>query len=75
MVGSESSKSKAHLILVILAVWLNVFSKSEYGGEFAVYGGVMPVAVIVGAATAALTIVSLLAKAPSVQTIRKFPAN
>lgn len=63
------------MILVTLAVWFYFFSESGYGGELAVLGGVMPVAIIMVASTATLIVVSLLTKAPSEHTIKKFFAN
>ncbi|GJM25122.1 MAG: sodium:proline symporter [Phycisphaerae bacterium] len=60
-------------VLTAAAVWWGLFAKSGYGsgGQFLFYG-MMPVATIVGASTAALILVSLATKPPSAETVERF---
>ena len=59
-------------VIAAIAVWLYYFQKSGYGGEYTVFGGVMPAAIAFAASTAAMIIVSLVTPAPSPETINKF---
>jgi SSS family solute:Na+ symporter len=55
--------------------WLWFFHLSGYGGEYAVGGQVMPVALCFAAAALAMLVVSLLTKPPHPDTVRKFFPN
>ncbi len=60
-------------VLTAAGVWWWLFAKSGYGsqGQF-LFGGMMPVATIVGASTTALVLVSLMTKMPSAETVERF---
>ncbi|MCH8807529.1 MAG: sodium:solute symporter family protein [Planctomycetes bacterium] len=60
-------------VLTTAAVWIWLFAKAGYGAnrEF-LFLGMMPVATIIAASTAALVLVSLVTKAPSAATLEKF---
>ena len=60
-------------VLTATIVWWILFAKSGYGrgGQF-LFGGMMPVATIVGASSAAMIIVSLATKTPSAETVERF---
>lgn len=59
-------------IAAAVGTWCYFFAASGYGGEYAVGPGIVPAAVIVLAATAALVIVSLVTRPPSETTLNKF---
>ncbi len=60
-------------VLATAGTWLWLFAKSDYGAnrEF-LFLGMMPVATIIAASTAALILVSLVTRPPSEATVRKF---
>ena len=61
--------------LVIAAVfvsWLIFFSLSGFGGEYFVFGGVVPAAIMWMIGATAMVIGSLLSKPPSVETLAKY---
>ena len=59
-------------VVAAIAVWLYYFHASGYGGEYTVWGGVMPAAIAFAASAAAMIVVSLITPAPSEATIQKF---
>ncbi|MCA9250123.1 MAG: sodium:solute symporter family protein [Phycisphaerae bacterium] len=60
-------------VLTAAACWWWLFAKSGYGaGAQFLFMGMMPVATIVGASTAALILVSLATKPPSAETVERF---
>ena len=59
-------------IIAAMAVWLWFFRESGFGGEYTIFGGVMPVALSFGAGALALVGVSLVTKPPSEETLAKF---
>ena len=64
-------------IFAVIATWTFFFVKASIanntlGGEYTVWGGVMPVAFCFAAGAAAMIIVSLATKPPSQETIDKF---
>ena len=59
-------------IIAAMAVWLYYFRASGWGGEYTVWGGVMPVALCFAAAAVALIVVSLATAPPSAATVEKF---
>lgn len=62
-------------IIAAAAAWLYYFRVSG-GGEYTLWGGIMPVTVAIAASTAALVIVSLVTPPPSAATVDKFfPAS
>ena len=60
-------------VLATAATWIWLFAESGYGAnrEF-LYLGMMPVATIISASTAALVLVSLITRPPSPATVGKF---
>ena len=69
--GSTRAGAYASVISA-MAVWLYFFGKSGWGGEYTVFGGVMPVAISFGAGALAMLVVSCLTSKPSDATIEKF---
>jgi len=59
-------------VLAAMSVWLFLFWKSGFGGEYVVGDGIMPVTFAFGAGAAALVLVSLVTKPPSRATLDKF---
>ncbi len=59
-------------IAASMITWLYFFGASNWGGEYTIWGGVMPVAICFGAGLLAMFVVSLVTKKPSEATIRKF---
>lgn len=59
-------------IAAAMLTWLWFFHLSGYGGEYAVGGRVMPVALCFAAGAIAMFVVSLLTPAPHPDTIRRF---
>ena len=45
---------------------------SGFGGEYTVFGGVMPVAICWAAGALAMIVVSMATKPPSAETVEKF---
>jgi len=68
------SKAGAYAsVLTAAGVWFWMFAESDFGAQRDfLFLGMMPVATIVAASTAALILVSLLTSRPSAQTIDKF---
>lgn len=63
-------------VLATSGTWLWLFAKSGYGAERGfLFLGMMPVATIIGASTAALVLVSLLTRPPAAATVTKFFPN
>ncbi len=59
-------------ILVAVGTWAYFFRASGYGGEYVVGPGIVPAAVCVLAAAAAVIVVSLVTRPPSDETLAKF---
>jgi len=60
-------------VLVAAVVWVWLFRESGFGANGAyLFGGMMPVATIIGASTLALIVVSLITAPPSKATLDKF---
>jgi SSS family solute:Na+ symporter len=53
-------------------VWFYFFAKSGFGGEYVIFGGVMPVAICWLTGAVAMVAVSLATKSPSKETVDKF---
>lgn len=69
--GATKSGAFASVIAAV-AVWLYFFQQSGWGGEYTVYGGVMPVAFSFGAGVIAMIVVSMITPKPSATTVDKF---
>jgi len=59
-------------ILATIVTWFYFFQASGFGGEYTVWGGVMPVAICFTAGAVAMVVVSLVTPRPSAETIEKF---
>ncbi|MDG2123753.1 MAG: sodium:solute symporter family protein, partial [Verrucomicrobiales bacterium] len=59
-------------ILAAMGVWGYYFRASGWGGEYTVYGGVMPVAISFAAGALAMVVFSLLSRPPEEAVVRKF---
>ncbi|MEM1297101.1 MAG: sodium:solute symporter family protein, partial [Verrucomicrobiota bacterium] len=59
-------------IAAVVITWFIFFALSGFGGEYTIWGGIMPVAVCFTAGAIAMVVGSLLSKPPSDETIRKF---
>jgi SSS family solute:Na+ symporter len=59
-------------VIAAMVVWFWYFRESGYGGEYTIGPGIMPAALAFGAGAIALTLVSLVTKAPSAETLAKF---
>ncbi len=59
-------------VVAAMGTWLYFFAQSGWGGEYTVFGGVMPVALSFGAGALAMLLVSALTPKPSQATIDKF---
>ncbi|MCH8149598.1 MAG: hypothetical protein IH987_16695 [Planctomycetes bacterium] len=60
-------------VLAAAGTWLWMFAQGDYGANRAyLFQGMMPVATMVAASTAALVIVSLVTRPPPAQTVAKF---
>lgn len=59
-------------IAAVVITWFIFFALSGFGGEYTIWGGIMPVAVCFTAGAVAMVVGSLLSKPPSEETIRKF---
>ena len=59
-------------IIASMTVWMVMFWKSGFGGEYTVLGGVMPVALCWFAGAAAMIVVSLMTRPPDDTTVARF---
>ena len=68
-----STKAGAYAsVIAAMAVWLYFFAQSGWGGEYTVFGGMMPVAFSFGAGALAMLVVSAVSTKPSDAIIDKF---
>ena len=69
----RTTKAGAYASITAAAVvWVWFFRASGYGGEYVVWGSVMPAALCFAASAVAIVVVSLLTPPPSKDTIDKF---
>ena len=59
-------------VLAAVLSWLYFFHLSGYGGEYFIGPGIVPAAICFTLAAVAMVVVSLLTKAPSEETLKKF---
>jgi len=59
-------------VLATVVAWFLFFRASGYGGEYTVWGGVMPAAICFAVAAVTIIVVSLATRPPSEATLVKF---
>jgi len=59
-------------IIAVFISWITFFAMSGFGGEFFVFGGIVPAAVMWFVGAAAMILGSIFSQAPSNETIKKF---